>query len=108
MAEKTVEGSPLDEAAKAKMLGHRHRQIDQVAEMLRSSSCFRRSFRAYFRSAEAARKVPIPERILNWVFGTKAARSAGVACCDYCDRERIRKDGRLIYVSSAIRLRTIR
>ncbi len=49
MAEKTVEGSRLDDEGRTKMLGHRVRQIEQVSTMLRSQRCFRRSVTRIFR-----------------------------------------------------------
>src|SRR5690606_22492161 len=71
MAEKTVEGSRLDERGRAKMLAQRFRQIDQVSSMLRSQKCFRRSVTEYFAGPAALNQTPLSERLLEWVFGAK-------------------------------------
>jgi ATP-dependent DNA helicase RecQ len=102
MADKTVEGAPLDEAGKEQMLEQRHRQIDQVAHMLRAEACFRQSIRAYFGDAVVKRKRILAERILDWVFGTKAAPQRHGACCDYCDRELLKTLGVRGYITAVI------
>lgn len=99
MAEKTVEGSRLDDEERAKVLGHRIRQIEQVATMLRSQSCFRRSVKEYFGDTAASSRKPLSERLLDWVFGAKPAKASHAACCDYCDAKMITKHGRLAYAA---------
>ena len=99
MAEKTVEGSPLDNEGRAKMLGQRIRQIEQVSTMLRSQSCFRRSVNEYFGDSAASNRKPFSERLLDWVFGAKPMKASHAACCDYCDAKAITKRGRLAYVA---------
>jgi len=102
MAEKTVEGSPLDNEGRAKMLGQRIRQIEQVSTMLRSQSCFRRSVNEYFGDSAASNRKPFSERLLDWVFGAKPVKASHAACCDYCDAKAITKRGRLAYVAWVI------
>lgn len=103
MAEKTVEGSRLDEEGRAKMLGHRLRQIEQVSTMLRSQGCFRRSVKEYFGDTAAAsnRKV-LSERLLDWVFCAKPAKASHAPCCDHCDAKIITKRGRIAYAAWVI------
>ncbi|TGQ96289.1 DNA helicase, partial [Mesorhizobium sp. M1C.F.Ca.ET.204.01.1.1] len=48
MAELTVSNAPGDDQQRAVMLDQRNRNIDQVAGMLRSTSCFRKSVSGYF------------------------------------------------------------
>lgn len=102
MAEKTVEGSRLDEDGRIQMLGQRIRRIDQVSAMLTSPRCFRRSVREYFGDNAASNRAPLSERLLDWVFGAKAARARHSACCDYCDAKMITKRGRLAYAAWVI------
>ncbi|MER9119839.1 RecQ family ATP-dependent DNA helicase [Mesorhizobium sp. M0954] len=99
MAEKTVEAAPLDEHQKATMLEQRSRRIDQVAAMLRSSSCFRASVRGYFGDGNAPQKLSPALRILEWVFGTHAPSTQRMACCDHCDAELVKKHGALTYLA---------
>lgn len=99
MAEKTVEGSPLDNQGRAKMLDQRARQIEQVSTMLRSQSCFRQSVLEYFAGTAASNHKPLSERVLDWVFGAKPVKASYAACCDYCDARMITKRGRLAYVA---------
>ena len=102
MAEKTVEGSRVDNEERTKLLGQRVRQIDQVSTMLRSQRCFRRSVREYFGDTEASDRKPLSERLLDWVFGTKPVNASHAACCDYCDATMITKRGRLAYAAWVI------
>jgi hypothetical protein len=102
MAERTVEGSRLDEEGRAKMLDQRIRQIDQVSAMLRSQGCFRRSVMAYFGDTAAPSRKPLAERLLDWVFGAKPVKVSHAACCDSCDARMIAKRGRLAYAAQVI------
>jgi ATP-dependent DNA helicase RecQ len=102
MAERTVEGSPLDEEGRAGMLGQRIRQIDQVSTMLRSQRCFRRSVMAYFGDTAAPSRKPLSEQLLDWVFGTRSVKASHAACCDSCDARMIGKRGRLAYAAQVI------
>ena len=99
MAERTVETAPLDVQQKAAMLDQRTRQIEQVATMLRSKSCFRASIRDYFGDGSARQKLSFAERILEWVFGTRARPMSRTACCDDCNAELIKKHGTLTYLA---------
>ena len=99
MAEKTVEGSTLDDEGRAKMLAHRIRQIEQVATMLRSQSCFRQSVKEYFGDVASSNHRSLSERLLDWVFGANPAKARHAACCDYCDAKMITKRGRLAYAA---------
>jgi ATP-dependent DNA helicase RecQ len=102
MAEKTVQGSRLDEEERAKMLGQRIRQIDQVSAMLRWQGCFRRSVTAYFGDTAGSSRKSFSERLLDWVFGAKPAKASHAACCDGCDAKMIAKRGRLGYAAWVI------
>lgn len=99
MAEKTVEGSRLDEEERALMLAQRVRQIEQVSTMLRSPRCFRRSVREYFGDSAAPKRRSLPEWLLDWVFGTAPKKARHDACCDHCDANMIKKRGRLAYAA---------
>jgi superfamily II DNA helicase RecQ len=103
MAEKTVESAPLDDNAASTMLNLRHHEIDQVAEMLRSSGCFRSSIRRYFGQAsdQGARRT-LSERILDWAFGSRSKQVRQSACCDSCDAEWIKRHGRFQYISTNV------
>ena len=103
MAEKTVESAPLDDKAAGTMLDLRHHEIDQVAEMLRSSTCFRSAIRSYFGQAgnQGARRT-LSERILDWVFGSRSKQVRHSACCDSCDAQWIKKHGRLQYIGTNV------
>jgi len=103
MAEKTVESAPLDEKAASTMLDLRHHEIDQVAEMLRSSTCFRSAIRSYFGQAgERGARRTLSERILDWVFGSRSKQVKHSACCDSCDAQWINKHGRLQYIGTNV------
>lgn len=99
MATKTVELAPLDEARRAAIMEQRTKRIDQVATMLRSPNCFRKSIRAYFGDSEIQQRRSISERILDWVFGTRAPILKHRACCDSCDAELIKKLGPRAYIA---------
>ncbi|MBB6411857.1 RecQ family ATP-dependent DNA helicase [Mesorhizobium sangaii] len=102
MAEKTVEGSGLDQGDREAMLEQRCRQIDQVADMLRSASCFRRSITSYFEGDKAMRRPPVSERILEWVFAGRVKKVRLTACCDCCNAEEIKKRGKYGYVARIV------
>jgi ATP-dependent DNA helicase RecQ len=102
MAEKTVEGSRLDDPGRTELLGHRLRQIDRVSTIVRSQSCFRRSVKEYFGATEGLGRKPLSERILEWAFGAKPVKASHAACCDYCDAKMIKTRGRLAYAGWAI------
>jgi len=102
MAEKTVEAAPLDAEQKLAMLAQRNRQIEQVSTMLQSRSCFRESVRTYFGDRATRPKRSLPERILDWVFGTPASTARHGACCDHCDADFIGKHGALPYVAQIV------
>ena len=99
MAQKTVEGSRLDEEGRARMLSLRTRQIDLVSDMLSAPRCFRRSVREYFGDAVVSSRRSFSEWLLDWVFGTAPVKGHHEACCDHCDAERIAKRGRLAYAA---------
>ena len=99
MAEKTVEGSRLDEEGRVRMLKHRRGQIDQVSAMLRAPRCIRRSVREYFGDGGAANRKTISEWILEWMFGASSVKASHEACCDHCDAWMITKQGQLAYAT---------
>jgi hypothetical protein len=74
MAEKTVETVQSGSAERASMLAHRLRQIDQVSQMLRSSSCFRGDIITYFEGSERGRRSSLAMRIVQWIFATKETK----------------------------------
>ena len=103
MAEKTVEGAGLEGRTANEMLDLRNHEIDQVAEMLRSSGCFRSSIRNYFgQGGDQAARRTISECILDWVFGSRPKQARHSACCDSCDAEWIKKHGRLKYIGTNV------
>jgi superfamily II DNA helicase RecQ len=102
MAEKAVESAVLDDQQKAAILEQRFRQIDRVAAMLRSTSCFRTSIRDYFGDAKIGKRRSLGERVLDWVFETRAPITRYLVCCDSCDAKLIKRHGALIYVGSTV------
>lgn len=102
MADKTVENAKLDERSKAQMRAQRHRQIDQVAAMLKADSCFREAIRAYFGDSIVTPKRTLAKIILDWVFGTKEKASPAHFCCDHCDREFLKRHGFRAYVATVL------
>lgn len=103
MAEKTVEGSRLNDEDGARMLDHRMRQIEQASSMLRERICFRQSGRAYFDDSATANRKTFSEWVLQWVFGAPHAKVHHKACCDFCDAKLIAKRGRLAYAAWVLR-----
>ena len=102
MAEKTVEGVSRAPAERAALLQQRIRQIDQVARLLRSRSCFRRSITRHFDGGTAHSRSSISERILDWVFGASTKKVRLAACCDACDAREIKKRGKVGYAARII------
>ncbi|MGB3486960.1 MAG: RecQ family ATP-dependent DNA helicase [Xanthobacteraceae bacterium] len=102
MADKTVEKARLDERGKAQMRAQRHRQIDQIAVMLKADNCFREAIRSYFGDSIITPKRALAKIILDWVFGTKEKASPAHFCCDYCDREFLKKHGFRAYVATVL------
>lgn len=103
MADMTVDGAPLDERGKARMLAQRYRQIDQVSSLLQADSCFRDAIRRYFGDAAVTPGRSLAERLLDWVFGSRAPITRHEACCDYCDRELLKRHGIRTYVASVVK-----
>jgi superfamily II DNA helicase RecQ len=97
MAERTVSAAALEQHERAAILLCRFGQIDEVARLLRSSSCVRQSITSYFESGTARRRLRISERILEWVFADRLRKPRFSACCDFCDAREIRRRGRLKY-----------
>jgi ATP-dependent DNA helicase RecQ len=102
MANKTVENAKLDERGKAQMRAQRHRQIDQVATMLKADSCFREAIRSYFVDNIITPERTLAKIILDWVLGTRERTSPAHFCCDYCDREFLKKHGFRAYVATVL------
>jgi hypothetical protein len=102
MADKTVEDADLDERGKAQMRDQRYSQIEQVAAMLKVDKCFRLAIRTYFGDTTVSRRRSLAEIILDWVFGTKEGASKAHFCCDYCDREFLKKYSFRTYVSAVL------
>jgi hypothetical protein len=68
------------------MLDLRNHEIDQVAEMLRSSTCFRSATLSYFgQGGERSAHRALSERIPEWVFGSRSKQVRHSACCANCD-----------------------
>jgi ATP-dependent DNA helicase RecQ len=102
MADKTVENADLDEGGKAQMRDQRYRQIEQLAAMLKADRCFRRAIRSYFGETTDSPRRGLAEIILDWVFGTREDASKAHFCCDYCDRELLKKCSFWAYVSAVL------
>ena len=102
MAERTVESAPLNDKAAGTMLDLRH-EIDQVAEMLRSSGWFRSSIRhCFWQGGDQGAHRKLSESILDWVFGSHSKQVRHSARCDSCDAQRIKKHGRLQYIGTNV------
>jgi hypothetical protein len=84
------------------MRAQRHRQIDQIAVMLKADNCFREAIRSYFGDSIITPKRALAKIILDWVFGTKEKASPAHFCCDYCDREFLKKHGFRAYVATVL------
>jgi RecQ family ATP-dependent DNA helicase len=102
MADMTVDTAPLDPSGKREMLDMRYRQIAQVEAMLKAEQCFRRSIRSYFGEEVVPTKRSLSERILDWAFGTRAVQQRRAACCDFCDRARLKEGGVKSYVVTVL------
>lgn len=102
MAERTVDAAPMDDTAKQQMLRERFHQIEQVSAMLKTDSCFREGIRDYFGDTSVKPRRTLAERILDWVFGSRAYERKPDACCDYCDREVLKMYGVRFYISTVI------
>jgi hypothetical protein len=81
------------------MLEQRFRQIKQVADMLRASTCFRRSITDYIDGGQVHRPLALSERIIEWVFGARAKKIPSSGCCNSCDAADIKKRGRAGYLA---------
>lgn len=99
MAEKAVEQASLHHQQRVGLLEQRFRRIERVAAMLRAKSCFRDCIREYFGNGARRPRRSIGERILDWVFETKAPIKKHLACCDSCDAGLINKYGPLSYLA---------
>lgn len=102
MAERTVDAIRVDNQTRNFMLKLRHREIDQLGDMLRSPGCFRKVIRAYFGQAEVQSRRTFSEWLIDWVFGSREPKVSQIACCDSCDAEWIRRHGALSYVASNV------
>jgi len=102
MADKTVENADVDERGKAEKRAQRYRQIDQVAAMLKADNCFREAIRSYFGDIIIAPKRSLAKIILDWVFGSKERTVRARFCCDYCDREFLKKHSFRTYVATVL------
>lgn len=102
MAEKTVETSKLGGADRERLLDLRFNKIDEVSAMLASLRCFRSQIVEYFEGSDIAHRPTFSERLLDWVFGTRDNRTRQSVCCDFCDRELIKKIGVRGYISSVL------
>jgi ATP-dependent DNA helicase RecQ len=102
MAEKTVESAQVSVFDRQQMLEQRYRQIDKVAELMKTQSCMRAAVSAYFQGPKTTIRPSLPMRILDWTFGAKAKPQRFGACCDYCDRAEIRRRGMVGYVARVL------
>ncbi len=84
MAEKTANGSGLDEQAARSMLRQRFSQIDDLATLLGTKKCFRAALVEYFEGPKVHLRQSLGMRILNWAFSKEAAPRPFKYCCDSC------------------------
>ncbi|MBX4883832.1 RecQ family ATP-dependent DNA helicase [Rhizobium bangladeshense] len=84
MAEKTANGSGLDEQAARSMLRQRFSQIEDLTALLGSKNCFRAALVEYFEGPKAHSRQSLGMRILNWTFSKEAAPRRFRYCCDSC------------------------
>ncbi|MBK5571391.1 RecQ family ATP-dependent DNA helicase [Ensifer sp. SSB1] len=101
MAEKTANGSGLEEQAARSMLRQRFSQIDDLAALLGSKKCFRAALMEYFEGQKVHLRQSFGMRILNWAFSKEAAPRPFKYCCDTCAGLDRRYEGLSDHVTSA-------
>lgn len=84
MAEKTANGSGLDERSAKLMLKQRISQMDDLAGLLGSKECFREGLVEYFAGPKVRSRQSLGIRILNWAFSKEARPRRFRYCCDAC------------------------
>ncbi|WP_083199234.1 RecQ family ATP-dependent DNA helicase [Rhizobium sp. AC44/96] len=84
MAEKTANGSGLDEATARAMLKQRYSQIEDLTDLLASRDCFRQGIAEYFEGPKVKPRLSLGMRILSWAFSREAAPKRFRYCCDAC------------------------
>lgn len=103
MADRTIEIADLNKRGRESLLEKRYRQIDEVAAMLRTESCFRKAIRTYFGDTAVAPRRSLALVVLEWVFGTREKAIKSQYCCDQCDRHLLKKNGFRGYVSTVLK-----
>ncbi|GGE07931.1 hypothetical protein GCM10008012_58570 [Rhizobium anhuiense] len=86
MADKTANGSGLDEISARAMLKQRYSQIEDLSNLLSSGDCFRQGIVGYFEGPKVRPHPSLGMRILNWAFSKEAAPKRFRYCCDACAR----------------------
>ncbi|MBY5439084.1 RecQ family ATP-dependent DNA helicase [Rhizobium leguminosarum] len=84
MAEKTANGSGLDEFAARSMLRQRFSQIEDLTVLLASKDCFRMGLIEYFEGPKVISHQSLGMRILNWAFSKESTPRRFRYCCDAC------------------------
>lgn len=84
MAEKTANGSGLDEITARGMLLQRFSQIDDLTGLLGSKICFRKGLVEYFEGPKLRVRQGLGRVILNWVFSNESKPQRFRYCCDRC------------------------
>lgn len=102
MADKTIEDAQLDPVTGQLMRAQRYGQIAQLESLLKADSCFRQSVREYFGEAARRPRRSIGQWIVELLFGGRATRATIGACCDYCDRDQLRRAGLRTYISAVV------
>ncbi|TBA24096.1 RecQ family ATP-dependent DNA helicase [Rhizobium ruizarguesonis] len=84
MAEKTANGSGLDEMTARAMLRQRFLQIEELTALLGSKECFRQGIVEYFEGPRTTHRQGIGMRILTWAFSKETVPRQFRYCCDAC------------------------
>lgn len=84
MADKTANGSGLDELAARLMLQQRLAQIEDLTTLLASKECFREQIVEYFEGPKVHVRQSLGMKILNWTFSKSAPTKRFRYCCDAC------------------------
>jgi len=84
MAEKTANGSGLDDRSAKLMLKQRISQMDDLAGLRSSKECFREGLVEYFEGPKVRSRQSLGIRILNWAFSEEARPRRFRYCCDAC------------------------
>ena len=86
MAERTVEGTKLDDAAKAKALAHKRGQISNMARLAILNRCFRQELVNYFTGSGRAPRKSLSTWLLEWIFADREKTRQGCLAATYVVR----------------------